>query len=301
MAKGGGAVSVHKGLRIKIGSKVFRITPGSAIGFLLIIGLVGFTALPLVYVVSTAFKPLNELFLFPPRFFVRRPTMRNFGDLFIALDALSVPFTRYVFNSIFVTAATVFLTITVSAMAAYGMVKHKVLGGKILFSLVLAGLMFSSFVTQIPTFLIVNTFQMVNTSWALIIPKVAVAYNVFLVKQFTEQLPDSFLEAARIDGAGEFTIFIRIVVPFLKPVLATLVVFSFVANWNDFFSPLVYIQDEALKTLPLALQLLSSGNSIARAGAMAAATFVTILPTILIYTLAQKHVVDSMAFSGIKA
>ena len=294
-------MSVHKGLRIKIGSKVFRITPGSAIGFLLIIGLVGFTALPLVYVVSTAFKPLNELFLFPPRFFVRRPTMRNFGDLFIALDALSVPFTRYVFNSIFVTAATVFLTITVSAMAAYGMVKHKVLGGKILFSLVLAGLMFSSFVTQIPTFLIVNTFQMVNTSWALIIPKVAVAYNVFLVKQFTEQLPDSFLEAARIDGAGEFTIFIRIVVPFLKPVLATLVVFSFVANWNDFFSPLVYIQDEALKTLPLALQLLSSGNSIARAGAMAAATFITILPTIFIYTLAQKHVVDSMAFSGIKA
>ena len=293
-------MSIEKGLKIKIGSNISRISFGKSFGFLMLCLLAAFTALPLIYVVSTAFKPLNELFYFPPRFFVEQPTFKNFKDLFIVLDGLDVPFTRYVFNSVFVTVVVVIFIVIFSTMAAYGLVKHKVPFGNFIFDLILMGLMFSPYVIQIPNYLIVNELGMVDSYWALIVPKIAVAYNLFLVRQFMQQLPDSYLEAARIDGASEFSIFFKIVFPFLKPVIATLVVFSFVSNWNDFFTPLIFTQNQALKTLPLAMQLISSGNSIARAGATGAATFITILPTILIYVFMQKNVVDSMAYSGIK-
>lgn len=294
-------MSVQKGLKIKFKGKIGRITVGNTIGFILLTLFAFFMALPIVYVVSTSLKPLNELFYFPPRFFVENPTLKNFKDLFIVLDGLDVPFSRYALNSIIITITVVVLIVILTSMAAYGLVKHKVPFANFIFSLILMGLMFPTYVIQIPNYLIVNSFGMVDTYWALILPKIAVAYNLFLVRQFMQQLPDSFLEAARIDGASEVKIFFKIVFPFLKPVMATLVVFSFVANWNDYFTPLIYIQDQALKTLPLAMQLISSGNSIARAGASAAATFVTIVPTILIYVLMQKNVVDSMAYSGIKA
>lgn len=293
-------MSVGKGLKISFGDKITRVTFGKAFGFLLLCLFAAFTALPLIYVVSTAFKPLNELFYFPPRFLVEQPTLKNFKDLFIVLDGLEVPFTRYLFNSFFVTVTVVFFVVVFSTMAAYGLVKHKVPFGNFIFSLILMGLMFSPYVIQIPNYLIVNELGMIDSYWALIIPKIAVAYNLFLVRQFMQQLPDSYLEAARIDGAGEITIFFKIVLPFLKPVIATLVVFSFVSNWNDFFTPLIFTQDQALRTLPLAMQLISSGNSIARVGATGAATLVTILPTILIYVFMQKNVIDSMAYSGIK-
>lgn len=294
-------MSVQKGLKIKIKGKVTRVTVGNTLGFLILSLFAFFMALPLIYVVSTSLKPLNELFYFPPRFFVENPTLKNFKDLFIVLDGFDVPFSRYAFNSVLITVVVVLLIVVLTSMAAYGLVKHKVPFANFIFSLILMGLMFPTYVIQIPNYLIVNSFKMVDTYWALILPKIAVAYNLFLVRQFMQQLPDSFLEAARIDGASETKIFFKIVIPFLKPVMATLVVFSFVANWNDYFTPLIYIQDQALKTLPLAMQLISSGNSIARAGAAAAATFVTIVPTILIYVFMQKHVVDSMAYSGIKA
>lgn len=294
-------MSVEKGLRIRLrDGKIGRVTFGKVIGFLLLSAVAAFMALPLVYVVTTALKPLNELFYFPPRFFVEQPTLKNFQDLFLALDGLDVPFTRSVFNSVFVTVVVVALVIIITCMAAYGLVKHKVPCGNLIFSLILMGMMFSPYVIQIPNYLIVNGLGMVDSYWALIIPKIAVAYNLFLVRQFVQQIPDPFLEAARIDGAGEMHIFFKIVMPSLKPVIATLAVFSFVNNWNDYFTPLIFIQDEALKTLPLAMQMISSGNSIARAGAASAATFIMVLPTVLIYVLMQKHVVDSMAHSGIK-
>ncbi len=294
-------MSVEKGLKIRLhDGKIGRLSFGKFVGFSMLTAVALFMALPLVYVVTTALKPLNELFYFPPRFFVESPTLKNFKDLFLALDGLDVPFTRSVFNSAFVTTTVVVLVIFLTCMAAYGLVKHKVPFANFIFSLILMGMMFSPYVIQIPNYLIVNGFGMVDTYWALIIPKIAVAYNLFLVRQFVQQIPDAFLEAARMDGASELTIFFKIVMPSLKPVVATLAVFSFVSNWNDFFTPLIFIQNEALKPLPLAMQMISSGNSIARAGAASAATFITVLPTVLIYVLMQKHVVDSMAHSGIK-
>lgn len=281
-------------------NKLRHITAGKVVGFLFLVLFTGFSALPLVYVVSTSLKPLDELFLFPPRFLVENPTLKNFKDLFNALDGLSVPFSRYIFNSLFVSLIVVFFTILVCTLAAYGITKHKVFAGNILFALVLSGLMVSPYVTRIPSFMIVNKLGMIDTHWSLIIPNIAIAYNMFLVKQFMEQIPDSFLEAARIDGASELRIFFTIVVPMLKPVIFTLALLSFVSNWNDYFTPLIYIQDEALKTLPVVMQNLSSNNSIARAGAMGAATLISIVPPILVYVFTQKNVVESMAYSGIK-
>ena len=203
-------------------------------------------------------------------------------------------------NSLFTTAVTVFSTIIVSSLAAYGFSKKRVPFKNTLFALVIAALTFPVHVTQIPNYMVVNSLGLSNTLFALIIPKIAVAYNLFLMKQFCDPMPDALLEAARIDGAGEGLIFFRLVLPMLRPAWATLVVLSFVSNWNDYFSALVFISDDTKKTLPLILTTLSDNGSIARAGAASAGTFLMVMPTILIFALMQKRVIETMTYSGIK-
>jgi ABC-type glycerol-3-phosphate transport system permease component len=277
-----------------------KITTGDVFLHIFMIILVAFTSLPLIYMISTAFKPLDELFIFPPRFLVRKPTFQNFFDLAISLESSAVPFIRYIYNSLVVTTITVTCTVIVSALGAYGLVKHKPIGHKMVFNFIIAALMFSPHVTQIPRYMVVNKLGLLNTYWALIIPGIAVAYNFFLMKQFTEQFPDELLDSARVDGANEWITFWKIVMPALTPAWSTLIVFSFVSNWNDYFSPLIYITDNAKKTLPLALQTISGGGSIGRAGAVAAATMLMTLPTIIVFTLMQARVMETMTYSGIK-
>lgn len=269
--------------------------------YFIMILVVCFTMLPLVYLVSTAFKPLSELFVFPPQFFVKNPTLKNFSDLLLSMSSSAVPFTRYVFNSVLVTVATVAGTIFVSTLGAYGMVKHNPPGSKIWFQIILSALMISPYVTQIPRYLIINSLGLVNSYAALIIPSIATAYNFFLVKQFVEQLPNELIEAARIDGCGETRIYGQIIMPLLTPAWSTLMVFSFVNSWNDYFSPLIYLNDQAMKTLPLALNTISGGSaSIGRAGAVAAATLLMTLPTVVLFMFSQKKVMETMVHSGIK-
>ncbi|MCR5311241.1 MAG: carbohydrate ABC transporter permease [Lachnospiraceae bacterium] len=280
-----------------------HITFSKVLLYLVMLALVCFTALPLVYLVCTAFKPLDELFVYPPRFFVHHPTTKNFTDLVVSLGSSTVPFTRYFFNSVVVTVIIVVGTVIVSSMGAYSLVKFKPPGGQALFNMILIALMFSAHVTKIPSYMVVNKLHLINTYGALILPNLAVAYNCFLLKQFMEQYPDELIEAARIDGAGEFRIFLQMVMPALKPATATLVVFSFTNNWNDYFSPLIYVTSQAMKTLPLALQTISggaAGMSVGRAGAVAAATFLMTLPTVVIFTIMQGKVMETMVYSGIK-
>lgn len=282
--------------------KRFKFSFTKFLVYLFMIILVAFTSLPLVYMINHAFKPLDELFIFPPRFFVRKPTLQNFRNLVVALSASEVPFTRYVFNSLFVTVVNVIGTVIVCTMGAYGIVKHDLPHADFIFGLIVAALMFPSEVTQIPTYMVVNKLNLINTYSALIIPKLAVAYNLFLMKQFIEQIPDSLIEAARIDGANGWVTLTRIVVPLLRPAISTLVVFSFQSNWNDYFSPLVFITSEAMKTMPLAIQTISGGTTdIARAGAVAAASLLTTAPTIIIFIIMQSGVMETVAHSGIKA
>lgn len=270
--------------------------------YALLLAMVVVAALPLFVMVSRSLMPLDELFIYPPRLLVRKPTLRNFSDLLTSLSSSTVPFTRYIFNSLFTTVVTVTISIMVCCMGAYGLVKHKPAGANAIFAVVLAALMFSTHVTQIPNYLVVNKLGLVNSYLALIIPKIAMAYNFFLVKQFCEQLPNSILEAARIDGARELRVFWTIAMPLLRPAWTTLAVFSFVSNWNDYFSPLIYISSNALKTLPLALQTLGGGAGVvARAGTVGAATFLTTLPSVLVFAIMRGKVMETMSFSGIKA
>jgi len=301
LAAKGGIVKAKKETTVR--RHRIKIKPSMVILYIFMILLVGFTALPIIYVINTAFKPMEELFLFPPRFFVRRPTTLNFSNLVISLGSSTVPFARYVFNSVVVTVATVCLTVIVSSLGAYGIVKHNPPGSNFIFTLVVAALMFSGHVTRIPSYMVVNSLGMINTYWALIIPSIAEAYNLFLMKQFMEQIPNELLESARIDGANEWITFSRIVMPALTPAWSTLVVFSFVTNWNDYFSPLVYTTSQQMRTMPLALQTIAGGPAasyLGRAGSVAASTFIMTIPTIILFTFMQAKVMETMVHSGIK-
>ena len=265
--------------------------------------LVAFTALPLIYIVNAAFKPLDELFLFPPTFFVKHPTGKNFRDLVISLGSSTVPFLRYVFNSVFVSLCVVVGTVIISSTAAFALSKLELPFKAFWFNLIISALMFSNHVTTIPRYLVIESMDLYNSYTALILPQIAVAYNVFLMKQFLDQYPDQIMEAVHIDGAGDFLTFIKIVFPGQKPVVATMVVLTFVSCWNDFFSPLVYTSSQTMKTLPLALQTISGGagaSSVSRAGAVSAASLLMILPVIIIFTLMQGKVMETMTQSGIK-
>lgn len=273
----------------------------AVIKYIFMIALVCFTAMPLVYLVSTAFKPLDELFIFPPRFFVRNPTLANFSELLTVMDNSSVPFSRYFFNSALVSVISVLLTIMVCTIGAYALTKLRLPFKKTIFAVITAALMFSAPVAQISNFIIINKLKMINTYWALIIPKVASAYYFFLIRQNMIGIPDALLEAASIDGCGPIRRFFSIVLPLSKPVIATVAVFSFVANWNDYYSALIYINNETLKTLPLALQALQGGvGQVVRSGAFAASALLTTLPVIIVFVIMQSKVVKTMAHTGIK-
>lgn len=289
--------------KFNLKSKLKKVTPGWVALYLFMSLLVAFMALPLVYIVNSAFKPLDELFIFPPKFLVENPTLQNFTALFSTLGGTSVPFIRNVVNSLIQTTGIVVLTCAVSALGAYGMVIYHPPGSKFLNELVISALMFSPHVTQIPRYLVVNELGMVNTFWALILPSVASAYNFFLMRQFLVSYPKELIEAGRVEGASEIRIFIKLVLPAMKPVLSTLVVLSFVANWNDFFSALIYTSDEAMRTLPLALQTISGGSgaaAIGNAGATSAATMLMTVPTVILFAISQRNVMETMTYSGIK-
>jgi ABC-type glycerol-3-phosphate transport system permease component len=278
-----------------------RITAGWIVVYFLMIALVAFTALPIIFLVVTAFKPVEEMFIYPPRFWVQHPTFLNFVYLFRGLSYSEVPFLRYVFNSLFTTSTIVLFTVLISSMGAYGLEKHRVLFGGLIFNIVIAALMFSPHVTRIPSYLIVNKLGMLDTYWALIIPALAYPYYLFLMKQFMSQFPNELLESARIDGARELFVFFRIVMPNIKPAWSTVIVFSFVLYWNDMVAALIYIQRDTMKVLSLIMSNIVGTAGAGGQGEAMAATLVMTLPPIIIYTIMQSNVIKTMVHSGIKA
>ncbi|KYG35284.1 carbohydrate ABC transporter permease [Alkalihalobacillus trypoxylicola] len=274
-----------------------RSITGDLINILVLIGFATFMALPLVFAVSNAFKPLEELFQFPPKFFVRNPTLDNVRDLFALMNASWVPFTRYIFNTVFITLIGTFFHLIVASMAAYVLAKHKFPGHKLFFSIVIMALMFSPHVTAIPNYLIMSQIGWVDTYYALIVPAIAAPLGVFLMKQFMEQIPISLLESARLDGASEFKVFTKVAMPLVKPAWLTLLIFSFQALWN--MNGGTFIYSEELKTLPTALQQIVA-TGFARAGAASAiALFMMIVP-LTVFIVSQSNVMETMSTSGIK-
>jgi ABC-type glycerol-3-phosphate transport system permease component len=264
-------------------------------GLLTIFGL--FFVFPLVFSINHAFKPLNEIFLFPPNIFVRRPTINNFQDLFIIMSKSWVTFSRYIFNTVFVTAVGTAGLIIIASMGAFVVSKYKFPGAKVFFSGVIITLMFSGYVTAIPNYLVMAKLGWIDTYLSIIVPAFAMPMGFFLLKQFIDTIPDTLLEAATIDGAKEWGIFIWIVLPMIKPAWLTVMIFSVQGLWNARASNFIY--SEQLKTLPYALsQIITAG--VARAGVGAAiGLFVMIVP-LAMFVLAQSNVLQTMANSGIK-
>ncbi len=257
-----------------------------------------FMALPLIYSVIQAFKPYNELFIFPPRFFARQPTLANFSQLFDLTSSTWVPFSRYVFNTILNTVVGTFLHIIAAAMCAYPLAKNNFPGKKFIFNIVVWSLLFSGGVLEIPVYLVMSYLGIIDTYFAYWLPEIAVAMGTFLLKQNMAEIPDAMIEAARIDGASEWKILWRIAMPAVKPAWLTLAIFAFQRNWNATSSS--YIYTETIKTLPTALSQITSTGSVARAGEAYAASVLMLVPPIIFFILAQSSTVKTMAHAGIK-
>ncbi len=259
-----------------------------------------FMSFPLVYQVLTAFKPINELFLYPPRFYVLRPTLKNFSDMVAVLGDAYVPFSRYLFNSVIVTLSIIVGHLLVSAMAAYPLAKHHNMRYRNgIFKMVVYSLMFSSYILGVPRFLTLSMLGALDTYWALILPQVAGTLGLFLLKSFIEQIPESLIESARIDGAGEMRILWTIVMPAVRPAWLTLMMLMVQSVWGDAYAPSLYIFNDALKTLPVISSYLNAAG-ITRIGAGAAFSLILFSVPVIFFIFSQSKVIETMKSAGIK-
>ncbi len=289
---------IHRFFRQRLHVGLGRSISGSALSAALLCVMGAFMALPLVYVIISAFKPLDEFFLFPPRFFVQNPTLQNFEDLFVLMQDSWVPFTRYIFNTLFITAAGTLLHIIFASMAAYVLEKHHFPGRKMVFAFITGTLMFSPVVTWVPNMLIMNSLHLMDSYWAVLLPVVGMPLGLFLMKQFMSGIPDALIEAARIDGMRETRLFFQIVMPIVRPAWLTLMILCIKDLWNTTGS--FYIRSEQLKTLPYAMNNIITSGGSARAGAGAVVGLILISVPVLVFLLCQNSIIETMAASGIK-
>ncbi len=286
-------------LRTRNHKVVLNRSVGGDTGITILLSFLGlFMFLPMLYVVMQSLKPLDELWMFPPRFYVVNPTLSNYTDLFSLMNTSWVPFSRYIFNTVFVSVIGTTGNLFFSSLAAYAMAKIKFPGGKLMFKTVQRSLMFHATVTSITSFMIMGALGWVDTYWARIIPAWATSMGLYLMKQFMEtNVNDSVLESSRLDGAGELRTYWTIAMPMVKPAWLTLIIFSFKDLWNAGAS--VYIQSEQLKSFNYAIQQVMAGG-IKRAGAGAASTVIMMLVPIIVFVISQSNIIETMGSSGRK-
>ncbi len=284
--------------RLIFKNRLARSGWGNAFLLLFLCLIAALMLLPFVYTISTALKPVNELWLFPPRFFVKHPTWENFGDLFYLMADSWVPFSRYIFNTVFITVVGTVGHIVFASLCAYPISKYRFPGSVAFFNIVQTALMFSSTVTAIPSFIIVSRLGLLNSYLAVVIPAFGMPLGLFTMKQFmdqTVQMP--VLESAEIDGANEFQKFFYLVMPMVKPAWLTLMIFTVQSLWGLGNSP--YIYNEQLKTLPFAMSQIQTAG-IARAGVGAAASVLIMLVPLLVFIVSQSSIIETMSTSGMK-
>jgi len=260
----------------------------------LIIGVV-IMVVPYVWMLVTSFKPQAEIQSYPPSFIVKNPTIEPYRDLFTL-----IPMARYLFNSIFVATAVTLGNLFFCSLAGYAFAKHRFFGRDKLFFLIIASLMLPWQVNLIPGFVLIKKFGWLNSYNALIIPKLAGAFGIFLCRQFIISVPSDLIDAAKIDGCGEFKIYRLIILPLIKPVLATLAIFTFMQQWCDFIWPLIVIHSSDMRTVPLALSVLS-GQFSTNFGMVMAGAVVATLPMLVVFIAFQKYFMKGIAMTGLKA
>ncbi|MDD6059908.1 MAG: carbohydrate ABC transporter permease [Ruminococcus sp.] len=284
--------------RLKASNRQAGRKIGGTVGIFLFLTLLGiFMALPIYLMIVMSVKPTEELFVFPPKLWTLRPTLENFNDMFESVRRNRVPFSRYIFNSVFVTATVTFLQCVFVSMAAFVLAKCRFPGSRLINGIIVAALLYQSNVIYIMQYMVMAKLDMINTLWALILPAVASPMSLFLMRQSIKQMPDAVIEAAKVDGAGLFRICWQVVMPNQKPAFMTMIIFAFQASWNIRSGSLVF--DEQYRTLPTAVEQAASSGMATAGIAMAAAVFV-LIPPMIVFILAQKQVIETMAHSGIK-
>ncbi|MBQ8840327.1 MAG: carbohydrate ABC transporter permease [Clostridia bacterium] len=286
-------------MRVRNHQVVLNRSVGGDAGIFFFLAIMGiFMFLPMVYVVVQSLKPLDELWMFPPKFYVSKPTFKNFMDLFTLLSDSWVPFSRYIFNTVLITAAGTFGNLVLSSLAAYAVSKIPFPGRKGVFWIIQRSLMFTSTVTAIANFLTLSRLGLMDNPLAIIIPAWGSTMGLYLMKQFMDSsISDAVLESARLDGCSEFRTFWTIAMPMVKPAWLTLIIYSFQGLWNTGAS--AYIYSEQWKTLNYAITQITAGG-IARAGASAAGSVVMMIVPILVFVVSQSNIIETMASSGMK-
>ena len=265
--------------------------------FILLAGFGIFSLFPLIFTVVNAFKPMSEIFIFPPKLTVDNPTLNNFYDLNFILESFDVPMSRYIFNTAVITGLGTLGTVLLGSMAAFALAKYQFPGSKLMSSLIVYALMFSASVTAIPNYLIMTYLGLVDTYWAVILTAVGGTLGLYLMKNFIVQIPDSLIEAATIDGANEFTIYWRIIMPLCKPAWITLIILSFQQMWGTTGG--VFIYSEELKPVSYVLSQLVSGG-IARTGVSSAVSLIMMTVPVAVFVISQSNVLETMSTSGMK-
>ena len=286
-------------LRTRKHKVVLARSAGGDAGISVILVILGaFMFLPMVYVVMQSLKPLDELWMYPPRFYVMSPTFRNFKDLFTLMNISWVPFSRYIFNTILVSVAGTAGHLILASLAAYAVAKIKFPGRNFVFKTVEMSLMFNSTVTGITSFILMSALGWLDTYWALIVPAWCSSLGFYLMKQFMDtNVNDSVLESARLDGASELKTYWVIAMPMVKPAWLTLIIYSFQGLWNAGAS--MYIHSEQLKSFNYAIGQITAGG-IARAGAAAASTVIMMMVPITVFVVSQSNIIETMGSSGMK-
>ena len=280
-----------------------KFEPGQIKIMLAVLPLVILTGLPIVFIVFHAFKPMQELFAFPPKFITTHPTLDNFRNLFKASRSAGIPLSKYVFNSLMITVAVVFSSLVFSTAAAYSLSKLKYKGRDTAMQINQLALMFVPVAVMIPRYLVVNVLGMTNTYWAQILPLIPLPVALFLVKQFVDQVPDSLIEAAYMDGATEIHIYTKVILPLIKPAIATAAILVFQQVWTNMEASNYYVNDDGLKTLAFYMNTLTSvttTNNVAGQGMAAAASLIMFVPNLVLLCILQNNVMNTMAHSGIK-
>jgi len=284
---------------IKINPKKFTM---AQVPFLMMVAPVAvFMLMPLLYIFNHAFKPFDELIEYPPKFFVRRPTLENLFELFETATTTGIPVSRYLFNSIVITALVVFLSIFLSTITGYALSKLKFHIKGAISQINTLAMMFVGTAVIIPRYIIIEQMGLVDNFLVHIVPVIAIPVGLFLVKQFIDQIPNELLDAAKIDGANSFQIYWKIILPLIKPAIATIAILSFQAVWNNADISATYINSDSLKTFAYYMQTLSSSsNVVAGAGMSAVASLIMFLPNLIIFIILQNKVMNTMVHSGIK-
>ena len=268
---------------------------GGDLGLMVLLGAFAlFSAYPLIYAINNAFKPLSEIFLFPPKLFVQNPTMDNFFDLSTIIGNSWVPFSRYMFNTLFITILGTGGTVLLGTMAAY---PYEFPGSKVMSNIIVYALMFNSTVTAIPNYIIMSKAGLVNTYWAVILPVIGSTLGLYLMKNFIVQIPTSLIEAAKIDGAAEFRVFWTVIIPLCKPAWITLCILSFQTLWGATGGNFIY--SENLKPISYALSQVVGGG-IARTGVASAVSLIMMIVPVTVFVISQSNVIETMASSGMK-